>query len=40
MLDRVNSIEVNSGLFTKVPHAPIQKASRRSYLCACHHVCL
>ena len=39
-LDCVNGIEVNFGLLAKVPYAPIQKASCRSYLCACHRICL
>jgi hypothetical protein len=39
MLDCVNGIEVKVGFLAKVPYA-IQKASCRSYLCACHRICL
>ena len=35
---RVNCVEMNLGLLAKVPHAPIEKAPRRSYLCGCHHI--
>jgi len=31
------SVEMDFGLFAKIPNAPIQKASRRPNLCACHH---